>query len=53
KFYSKTPITNALSSWKRGDYCIAKYKDNKFYRARIIEVPQTSNSNTNSDSDSQ
>ncbi|CAF2854258.1 unnamed protein product [Rotaria sp. Silwood2] len=42
QFYSKSPIINASSSsWKRGDYCIAKYtKDNQFYRARIIEVPQ-------------
>jgi hypothetical protein len=25
--------------WKRGEYCIAKYTDNQFYRGRIIEVP--------------
>ena len=34
-------MTNPSISWKRGDYCIAKYNDNEFYRARIIEVPKS------------
>ncbi|CAF1418150.1 unnamed protein product [Rotaria magnacalcarata] len=39
-FYSKKPTTNTLSSWKRGDYCIVKYNDGEFYRARIIAAPK-------------
>jgi hypothetical protein len=33
-------MPNPSLSWKRGDYCIAKYTDNEFYRGRIIEVPE-------------
>lgn len=40
KFYTNNPMTDPSVKWKRGDYCIAKYKDNRYYRARIIEVPE-------------
>jgi hypothetical protein len=41
EFYSNNPTTDPSIKWKRGDYCIAKYyKDNEFYRARIVEVPE-------------
>ncbi|CAF3729709.1 unnamed protein product [Rotaria sp. Silwood1] len=44
EYYSNNPKINASSSWKYGDYCIVKYtKDNQFYRARIIAVPQMTN----------
>ena len=33
-------MINPLKKWKRGDYCIAKFTDKKFYRARIIETPE-------------
>ena len=34
-------MANRSTSWKRGDYCIAKYNDDQFYRARIIETPKS------------
>ena len=40
KFYSNNP-TNDLVEWKPGDYCVAKFTDNMYYRARIINVPQS------------
>jgi hypothetical protein len=33
-------MTDPSMQWKRGDYCIAKYKDNVFYRVRIIATPE-------------
>jgi len=33
-------MPNPSRSWKRGDYCIAKWNNGEFYRARIIEVPE-------------
>ncbi|CAF0809402.1 unnamed protein product [Adineta steineri] len=41
-FYSKNSQKNPLK-WKSGDYCIAKFKDNRFYRSRIIEIDETKN----------
>ncbi|CAF4195545.1 unnamed protein product [Adineta steineri] len=41
-FYSKNSQKNPLK-WKSGDYCIAKFKDNNFYRARIIEIDEKKN----------
>jgi hypothetical protein len=40
EFYSKNPIADPSIKWKRGDYCIAKYTDKEFYRARIVETPE-------------
>ena len=40
EFYSNNP-TNDLVEWKPGDYCVAKFTDNMYYRARIINVPQS------------
>ncbi|CAF3515611.1 unnamed protein product [Adineta steineri] len=41
-FYSKNSQENPLK-WKSGDYCIAKFKDNRFYRSRIIEIDENKN----------
>ncbi|CAF1582301.1 unnamed protein product [Adineta ricciae] len=40
KFYTNNP-TNDLVEWKPGDYCVAKFTDNMYYRARIVNVSQS------------
>ena len=38
-FYSEN--TSNESSWRVGEYCVAKYSGNQLYRARILVVPSS------------
>jgi len=40
QYYSKNSMSDPSKKWKHGEYCIAKFTDNAFYRARIIETPE-------------
>ena len=34
-------MPNPSGKWDRGEYCVAKFKDGKFYRARIAAIPES------------
>ena len=38
EFYSRNPMND--STWRVGEYCVAKYSGNQLYRARILVVPR-------------